>query len=209
MDGIVRLCTTPGPSRPVDSMWGVLVVPPTGEHGGGSAALWPLVGRDVAVVDDRRRALVRNARAFGPGGRWCGGMPFVPSDRRRGRRGARLWPLAGRCLVVPCDQCRALLRNVGSSLVIGSQPGGGTCPLDVVGGSIPSCRCVDVGWYGGAYAVPLSRVSARHWGLGAYWRHGVGWHPCPPSHWVWPCAVVVVPGSWRAPVVKIASRACA
>ena len=42
----------PGPSRLVDSMWGVLVVPPTGEHGGSSTALWPLVGHDVAVVDD-------------------------------------------------------------------------------------------------------------------------------------------------------------
>ena len=60
MDSIVRLCTMPGPSRPVDGMWGMLVVPPTGERGGGSVALWLLVGRDVAVVDDRRRALVRN-----------------------------------------------------------------------------------------------------------------------------------------------------
>ena len=75
MDSIVHLCTTPGPSHLVDSMWGVLVVPPTGERGGGSMALWPLVGCDVAVVDDRHHALVRNARAFGPGGRWCGGMP--------------------------------------------------------------------------------------------------------------------------------------
>ena len=80
MDSIVHLCTTPGPSRPVDSMWGVLVVPPTGECGGGSAALWLLVGHDVAVVDDRCCALVRNARAFGPSGWWCGGMPLVPSD---------------------------------------------------------------------------------------------------------------------------------
>ena len=29
---------------------------------------WPLVGRDMAVVGDQHRALVRNARAFGPGG---------------------------------------------------------------------------------------------------------------------------------------------
>ena len=26
------------------------------------------------------------------------------------------------------------------------------CPLDVVGGGIPSCRCVGVGWYVGASA---------------------------------------------------------
>ena len=137
-----------------------------------SVVLWLLVGHDVAVVDDRHRALVRNARAFGPGGWWCGGMPFVLSDRRHGRRGARLWPLAGRCLVVPRDQCHALLRDVGSSLVVGSQPGGGVCPLNVVGGSIPSCRYVDVGWYGGAYAVPLSCVSMTlgPWGLLATWR---------------------------------------
>ena len=81
MDSIVHLCMMPGPSHPVDSMWGVLVVPPTGERGGGSVALWPLVGHDVAVVDDRRRALVCNARAFGPSGQWCGGMPLVPSNR--------------------------------------------------------------------------------------------------------------------------------
>ena len=37
---------------------------------------------------------------------------------------------------------------------------GGTCPLDVVGGGIPSCRCIGIGWYVSAYAVPLSRASA-------------------------------------------------
>ena len=145
MDSIVCLCTTPGPSHLVDSMWGVLVVPPTGECGGGSVALWPLVGRDVAVVDDRRRALVCNARAFGPGGRWCGGMPLVPSDRQRGRRSARLWPLAGRCLVVPRDQCRALLRHARAPFGRRGSVGGGVCPRNVVGGGTPSHRCIGVG----------------------------------------------------------------
>ena len=75
---------------------GVPLVPSDRLHRSGVVWLWPLVGRSAHVVGDQRHALVRNARAFGPGGRWCGGMPLVPSDRRRGRHGARLWPLAGR-----------------------------------------------------------------------------------------------------------------
>ena len=66
------------------------------------------------------RALLHNARAFRPGGRWCGGVPLVLSDCRRCRRGARLWPLVGRGLVAPqCQRCM-LLCDVGSSLVTGS-----------------------------------------------------------------------------------------
>ena len=145
MDGIVRLCMMPGPSCLVDSMWGVLVVPPTGERGGGSAALWPLVGRDVVVVDDRYRALVRNARAFGPGGRWCGGMPLVLSDHQCGHRGAWLWPLAGCCLVVPHNQCCMLLHHTRAPFGCRGSVGGGTCPRNMVGGSTPSHRCIGVG----------------------------------------------------------------
>jgi hypothetical protein len=43
----------------------------------------PLVGRGTAAFGDRHRALVRNARAFGPGGQWAGGGSGVSSDRRR------------------------------------------------------------------------------------------------------------------------------
>ena len=88
---------------------------------------------------------MRNARAFGPGGRWCGGMPLVPSDRRRGRRGARLWPLAGRCLVVPHDQCRVLPCHVRAPFGRRVSVGGGMCPRNVVGGGTPSHRCIGVG----------------------------------------------------------------
>ena len=108
-------------------VWCVLGVP-DGGHGGGGMASWPLVGRGARVVGNRRRVLVHNARAFGPGGRWCGGMPLVPSDRRRGRRGARLWPLVGRCLVVPCDQRHTLLRNARGSPGRRGSVGGARAP---------------------------------------------------------------------------------
>ena len=112
---IACLCAMPGPLGPVDSgMGGQLVL---SDHLRRSSVvwLWPLVGHSARVVGNQRRALVCNARAFGPGGWWCGGMPLVLSDRRCSRRGARLWPLAGRCLVVPRDRHRPLLHNVRGS----------------------------------------------------------------------------------------------
>jgi hypothetical protein len=42
------------------------------------AVSWLLVGRGTAVFGDRHRALVRNARAFGPGGQWTGGGAGCP-----------------------------------------------------------------------------------------------------------------------------------
>ena len=37
------------------------------------AVSWPLMGRGTAVFGDRHHALVRSARAFGPGQWWTGG----------------------------------------------------------------------------------------------------------------------------------------
>ena len=133
-----------GPGR--QGEWGVvLVVRPTGRRGGGSVASWPLVGRGAHVVGDRRRALVRNARAFGPGGRWYGGAPLVLSDRLRRSGVVWLWPLVGRSPVVPRDQHRALLRNARGSPGRRGSVGGGACPMNVVGGGAPSHCCAGVG----------------------------------------------------------------
>jgi hypothetical protein len=182
-------------------------VHPNGGCGGGDAS--SSVGRGMGSFGDRRRVPVRSARAFGPGGRWYGGVPLVPSDRRRRRRGAWSWRLVGRCLVAPRLQRRALLHDVGRSLVVGRQREGGVGPYRVVAGGIPSRHSAGIGWYGGAYAVPLSRASEGSWGLWAHWRRGGVCCLCPPSHWVWPLSVVPSPGSWRALVAKLASRACA
>ena len=67
----------------------------------------------------------------------------------RGRRGGVVSSRssAGRCLVAPRGQRRALLRNAGRSLVVESQPGGGACPLEVVLGGVPLRRCRRAGWW--------------------------------------------------------------
>ena len=80
------------------------------------------------------------------GGEW---VQLVALDRCHHCGVLWLWLLVGCCLVTPQGQHHTLLCNMGSSLVVGSQPGGGTCPLDVVGGSIPLCHCISFGWYGG------------------------------------------------------------
>ena len=59
-----------GCSWPTVVVWCVLGIPDSSCGGGGT---WPLVGRGARVVGDRHRTLVRNARAFGPGGWWYGG----------------------------------------------------------------------------------------------------------------------------------------
>ena len=119
--GVARLCATPGPFDPVDRGGDLVqLVAPDRRRRRRVLWLWPLVGRSPVAPRLRRRALLHNARAFRPGGRWCGGVPLVPSDYRRRCRGARLWPLVGRGLVALRCQRRTLLCDVGSSLVAGS-----------------------------------------------------------------------------------------
>jgi len=119
--GVALLHATPGPFDPVDrgGEWVRLVAPDRRRRRG---VLWLLLlaGRSPVALSLRCRALLHNARAFRPGGQWCGGVPLVLSDCRRRRRGARLWPSVGRDLVAPWRQRRTLLRDVGSSLVAGS-----------------------------------------------------------------------------------------
>ena len=116
--GVVLLHATPGSFDPVDrgGEWVRLVAP---DHRRRRGILWllPLVGRSPVALRLRCRALLHNARAFRPSGQWCGGVPLVPSDCRRRRRRAQLWPSVGRGLVAPRCQRRTLLCDVGSSLV--------------------------------------------------------------------------------------------
>ena len=116
--------------------------------------------------------MLHSARAFRPGGQWYGGVPLVPSDCCCHHCGAWLWPLVGRCLVAPQGWHRMLLCDVGSSLVIGSQPGGGGVPLRCSGGQhtfVPLCQHWVVWWHLRCAAVTCVSTTLGPWGLLVTW----------------------------------------
>ena len=106
-----------------------------------------VIGWWRASVGDRAIGIVRLCTTpgpFNPVDREGDGVRLVALDHRRCRSILWLWPLVGRSPVIPRDQHRMLLRNTGAFPGHRGSVDRGTCPVNTVGGSAPSHRCVGV-----------------------------------------------------------------
>ena len=127
-----------GPGR--QGKWGVLVVRPTGRRGGGSTVLWRVCGwRSTSHACAQHQGLWARWMVV-----WGGAIGAVRlSLPQRCRVGVAVGGSQPGCSMRSASCASA--RREGFPWMQGVSRGGGTCPMNVVGGSAPSHCCAGVG----------------------------------------------------------------